>query len=174
MDSIKKWNDLYALCKKCPHSDFYWSVFDHIRTDYGDIRCVSLYSVRMRKSMEQKNSKYGHFSRSDYLCFKILKYTKLKFEFTNLKVTGGKERNRFCAIIKKIKFLNFYNRTLQQWRKISLQEIRTLFRDKIHKNTKNYNSRKIVVTIMEGFNMFSRSGESHLLLLSPSLRVLRN
>ena len=93
MDSIKKWNDLYALCKKCPHSDFYWSVFDHIRTDYGDIRCLSLYSVRMRKSMEQKNSKYGHFSRSDYLCFKKLKYTKLKFEFTNLKVTGGKEQH---------------------------------------------------------------------------------
>ena len=39
--------------------------FSLIRTKYGEILCISPYSVRMRESTEQKKSKYGHFSRSD-------------------------------------------------------------------------------------------------------------
>ena len=39
----------YSVPKKCPYSD-----------------CIS---VRMRKSMDQNNSEYGHFSRSDCYCF---------------------------------------------------------------------------------------------------------
>ena len=51
-----------SLCEKCPYSEFFWSVFSHIRTGHGEIRSISPYSVRMRGTMDQKNSKYGHFT----------------------------------------------------------------------------------------------------------------
>ena len=33
---------------------FFWSVFSHIRTEYGDLLCKPMYSVRMRKNKDQK------------------------------------------------------------------------------------------------------------------------
>ena len=47
-------NQFSALHEKCPYSEFFWSPFSRIL----------LYSVRMWKNKDQKNSKYGHFSRS--------------------------------------------------------------------------------------------------------------
>ena len=60
-----------SLLKKCPYSELFWSVFSRIRTEYGEIRSVSLYSVRMRKNTDQNNSEYGHFSGSVYFCFDL-------------------------------------------------------------------------------------------------------
>ena len=54
---------LITLRKKCPYSEFLWFVFSCIRTEYGKIRSISPYSVRMRENADQNNSKYGHFSR---------------------------------------------------------------------------------------------------------------
>ena len=53
-----------SLRKKWPYSELFWSVFSHIRTEYGEIRSISPYSVRMRENVDQNNSEYGHFSRS--------------------------------------------------------------------------------------------------------------
>ena len=50
-----------TLRKKCPHSQFYCSVFFCIRTE--KLRIIP-YSVLMRKNTDQKNSEYGDFSRS--------------------------------------------------------------------------------------------------------------
>ena len=50
-----------ALREKCLHSEFFWSVFPRIRTEYGEIRSISPYSVRMWENTDQKNSEYGHF-----------------------------------------------------------------------------------------------------------------
>ena len=50
--------------KKCPYLEFFWSVFSQIRTEYGEIRSISPFSVRMRENTDQKNSEYGHFLRS--------------------------------------------------------------------------------------------------------------
>ena len=36
--------------EKCPHSVFFWSVFSRIPTEYGEIRSISPYSVRMREN----------------------------------------------------------------------------------------------------------------------------
>ena len=48
-----------ALHKKCPYSEFFWSVFSRIQN------LVSPYSVRMRENTNQKkNSEYGHFSHN--------------------------------------------------------------------------------------------------------------
>ena len=55
-----------SLREKCPHSEFFWSAFAHIRTECGEIRCISLYSVQMRENKDQKNYKYGHFSPCDH------------------------------------------------------------------------------------------------------------
>ena len=53
-----------ALLKKCPYSELFWSAFSRIRTEYGEIRSISPFSVQMRENLDQNNSKYGHFSRS--------------------------------------------------------------------------------------------------------------
>ena len=44
---------------------FFWSIFSRIRTEYGEIRSISPYSVRIREIRTSKNSVFGHFSRSD-------------------------------------------------------------------------------------------------------------
>ena len=52
--------------KKCLYSELFWFVFSRIRTENGEIRCISLYSVRMWEDIDQNNSEYGHFLRSEY------------------------------------------------------------------------------------------------------------
>ena len=47
--------------EKCPYSEFVWSVFSRIRTEYGDWQSKSPYSVQMVENTAQKNSEYGHF-----------------------------------------------------------------------------------------------------------------
>ena len=53
-------NNFITLREKFPYSEFFWSVFSRIWTECGEIRSISLCSVRMWGSMDQKNSKYGH------------------------------------------------------------------------------------------------------------------
>ena len=62
----KKWKAVQVdtLCEKCPYSEIFWSVFSRIWTEYEEIRSVSPYSVIMPENKDQKNSEYGHFSRS--------------------------------------------------------------------------------------------------------------
>ena len=63
-----------TVCNMCPITEFFlvrifphsywirfWSVFSHIRIEYGEIRSISSNSVRMR---DQNNSEYGLFLRS--------------------------------------------------------------------------------------------------------------
>ena len=51
-------------CENCPYSEFFWPAFSRIWTEYEEIRSISPYSVQMRENTDQKNSEYGHFSRS--------------------------------------------------------------------------------------------------------------
>ena len=57
----------YTLREKCPYSEFLWSVFSRIRTEYGEILHISSYSVRIQENADQKNSEYRDFLRSDKL-----------------------------------------------------------------------------------------------------------
>ena len=43
--------------EKCPYSEFFWSVFSRIRTEYGDLFRKSPYSVQMLENTGQENSK---------------------------------------------------------------------------------------------------------------------
>ena len=56
--------DTFPLREKCPYSDFFESVFSHIRKKHGELWSISPYLVQMRENTDQKNSEYGHFSRS--------------------------------------------------------------------------------------------------------------
>ena len=53
-----------ALRKTFPYSKFFWFIFSSIRTEYGEIQSISLYSVQMQENMDQENSEYGNFSHS--------------------------------------------------------------------------------------------------------------
>ena len=56
-----------TLRQKCPYSEFFWSVFSRIQTEYGELRSISPYSVQMWENTDQKNSEYGHFSSNGKL-----------------------------------------------------------------------------------------------------------
>ena len=53
-----------SLGKKWPYLLLFSSAFSRIRTEYGDTRSISPYSVQMRGNPGQNNSEYEHFSRS--------------------------------------------------------------------------------------------------------------
>ena len=53
--------------EKCPYSELFWSVYFRIRTEYGEIRIISLHSVLMRENTDQNNSEYGHLLHSGCL-----------------------------------------------------------------------------------------------------------
>ena len=53
------------LHEKCLYLEFSWSSFSRIQTEYGKILWIFLFSVQMGENTGQKNSKYGHFSRSE-------------------------------------------------------------------------------------------------------------
>ena len=50
----------------CRYSEFFWSVFSGIRTEYGDLQSKSLCSVWMQEIADQKDSKYRHFLRNEH------------------------------------------------------------------------------------------------------------
>ena len=45
---------IYHCVKSVRIWSFFWSVFSRIRTEYGEIRSISPYSVRMRENTDQK------------------------------------------------------------------------------------------------------------------------
>ena len=49
-------NNCFSLREKGPYSEFFWSVFSRIWTEYEEILRISQYSVRMRENTDQKNS----------------------------------------------------------------------------------------------------------------------
>ena len=49
--TMQLWCTLY---EKCPNTEFFWSVFSRIWTEYGDLLRKSPYSVRIRENTDQK------------------------------------------------------------------------------------------------------------------------
>ena len=49
---------------KYPYSGLFWSASSRTWAEYGKIRSISPYSVRMWENADQNNSEYVHFSRS--------------------------------------------------------------------------------------------------------------
>ena len=61
IDTVSLNNISLSLRDNCPYLEFFWSAFSRTRIEYGEIRSISPYSVRMRENTDQKNSEYGHF-----------------------------------------------------------------------------------------------------------------
>ena len=54
-----RWLVKYAsnsLRKKCPYSEFFWSKFSRICTEYRDIQNISPYSILKQENTDQENS----------------------------------------------------------------------------------------------------------------------
>ena len=79
--SNRKHQQNLSLRKNCPNTEFFWSVFSCIWTEYRDLRSKFPYSVQIRENADQKNSAFGHFSRS--LC-NILVAEVRKQEMNNM------------------------------------------------------------------------------------------
>ena len=47
--------------ENCPYLELFCSAFSRIRTEYGEILRISLYSVRMQENADQNNSDAGTF-----------------------------------------------------------------------------------------------------------------
>ena len=54
-----------TLQEKFSYLEFFESVFSHVRTEYGEILRTFPCSVQIRENTDQKNSKYGHFTRRE-------------------------------------------------------------------------------------------------------------
>ena len=54
-----------SLCENCPYSELYWSAFSRFWTEYEEVWSISPYLVRMQENVDQNNSQYWHFSRSE-------------------------------------------------------------------------------------------------------------
>ena len=65
--------------EKCPNPEFFWSIFSHIWTEYGDLLAKSQYSARMREQKGQKKLQIQTHSAQCFLSlFTILKSLHVK------------------------------------------------------------------------------------------------
>ena len=55
-------NSTHPLRKKCPNTEYFYSVFSHIRTEYGNYIVNLLIQSEYGKIQTRKNSVFGRFS----------------------------------------------------------------------------------------------------------------
>ena len=89
--------NLIPLHEKCPYSEFFWSVFSRTRTAYGDLLCISPYSIQMRtrKTLE-KDTFYEIQTSCEILHVKS--YVIFEFQFKDQE----KEMIYYCKSTRKI------------------------------------------------------------------------
>ena len=59
----------FTMREKCPNSEFFWSVFPSIPTEYWDSLCKAPHSAKCEIIWTSKNSETGHFSRTGLWIF---------------------------------------------------------------------------------------------------------
>ena len=77
---------------------FFWSIFSRIRTEYGEIRSISPYSVRMRENTDQKKLRiWTHFTQWLVQIMRLVLRTLLKqqvfFQRTKNQLQGSYKTN---------------------------------------------------------------------------------
>ena len=82
---------------KSAYSELFWFVFSRIWIEHGEILHISLYSVQMRESKNQKISEYEHFSHLQKLYLKISVSIVLVYLLSAL-----------CFFSEKLYFKNLY------------------------------------------------------------------
>ena len=67
--------DIPSLCEKCPNTEFFLVRISRIRTEYGEIRSISPYSIQMRENTDKKKlliwTLFGQC-----ICTKIVAFTE--------------------------------------------------------------------------------------------------
>ena len=119
--------DRLTLRKKCPYLQFFWSAFSCIWTACREIQSISPHLVRMRENMDQKNSKFGHFSRSVTFADIILKiehslgiqWLSVKLKWVSARSWNMKEiywliygKETFCYSLEVVPRIRFYSSIL--------------------------------------------------------------
>ena len=112
-----------AFRGKFPYSHFFWSIFSPIRSEYGEIQSICLYSVWMRENTDQNNSEYRHFLSSVGL-FGILEKSCLKFRIT----TKDSTQSSSWVITAIFILTSETNNASQRKKKIPTWESSTIFR----------------------------------------------
>ena len=101
-----------SLCEKCPNTELFLVCIFHIRTEYIKLRSISPYPVRMRENADQKNSVFGHFSRSERVRnHPFGMYAKFSQKLTFL---------RLCINGKKVSISENFSYILNGWSLTSL------------------------------------------------------
>ena len=87
------------LREKCLYSEFFWSIFPRIWTEYGEFLCV------FRLNTDQKNSEYGHFSRSEDWILAVLCFSNSQIvDILTLAITS-----KYLTNYLSLRFLYRYN-----------------------------------------------------------------
>ena len=84
---------------KSAYSELFWFVFSRIWIEHGEILHISLYSVQMRESKNQKISEYEHFSHLQKLYLKISVSIVLVYLLSALCFFSEKLWNNKCKVI---------------------------------------------------------------------------
>ena len=98
----------FTLRKKCLYSEFFWSVFPRIWTEFRQVFRISSYSVRMREITDQKNSEYGHFSCSAGVNITNFKHVVISEHEIFLTIDDRQDYNGFIISKYKVSIANHY------------------------------------------------------------------
>ena len=92
----------------------FWLVFSRIRTEYGKIWSISIYSFEIRENTNQENSENGYSTRSvippevhftQFLNFRVLCYLRLMSNTNKRKV---RRENTILLLLFSVFLVNFY------------------------------------------------------------------
>ena len=107
-------------CVKCIQVwSFFWSAFSHIRTEYGEIRSISPYSVWMRENTDQKNLRiWTHFTQCSVYKIRVIQSKwQLDSEFhPHLQIGLWKLMMQLCSEFPE---------GLMNWRILLIQTVKT-------------------------------------------------
>ena len=92
---------LWLLCfaslhEKCRYSEFFWSVFSRIWTEYWEIVRISPYSVEMRENTDQKTLNTDTFHELCVLTCSSVHYSISVYNVTTLKAI--KKNSKYCLV----------------------------------------------------------------------------
>ena len=100
LKNLKKFVETLHCVKSVRIRSCSGSVFSRIRTEFGEIRSISPYSVWMWENTDQNNSDYGYFSRS--VCQRWVKGGALQLAGANWRPYQTSLMELFCEKISEI------------------------------------------------------------------------
>ena len=95
-------------------SEFFWSAFSRIWTEYLEIVPISLYSVKTQENTDQKNSEYRLFSCS--VCFDLCFCSLLNTSLYCNNIGSHTEKNgKYCSVFKALLIDRVFENIFRQY-----------------------------------------------------------